>query len=474
VRPVQLMPPQGIHQEETLEDSLRNRPSAIRSVKSYLFVVLEGDRPLAGGARFSLEGIDEVLIARGQDRGASRETSNGVRRLTIRLPSASLSALHARLRRTLRGWLIEDAHSKNGSFLNGQRVEQAVLEPDDLLDVGHVFLTIGAFAERDDAPSRDLDGAHPPDQAALATLVPPLEAELAELARLARSSLTILLWGETGTGKEVLARAIHAMSGRSGPFVAINCGTLTDGLAESQLFGHVRGAFSGAVGNAVGFIRAAQGGTLLLDEVGDLGGPAQGALLRVLQEREIVPVGKARAESVDVRFVATSPRPLDPAIGGEAFRSDLFSRLSGFVYAMTPLRRRRQDLGVLLAALLRKARVLEADRPRISPQMALALLRHDWPLNIRELEQALLRAWTLADGGMMDITAPLLPAALEAQRASELILSQAEHEARGEVLEALTATHGNVSEAARMLGKGRVQLHRLIRRLRIDARAFRA
>jgi DNA-binding NtrC family response regulator len=264
------------------------------------------------------------------------------------------------------------------------------------------------------------------------------------------------------------------MSGRSGPFGAINCGTLTDGLAESQLFGHVRGAFSGAVGNAVGFIRAAQGGTLLLDEVGDLGGPAQGALLRVLQEREIVPVGKARAESVDVRFVATSPRPLDPASSGGAFRADLFSRLSGFVYAMTPLRRRRQDLGVLLAALLRKARVLEADRPRISPQMALALLRHDWPLNIRELEQALLRAWTLADGGLMDITAPLSPVALEEQRASDLILSHAEHEARGQVLEALTATRGNISEAARMLGKGRVQLHRLIRRLRIDARAFRA
>ena len=212
---------------------------------------------------------------------------------------------------TPRGWLLEDAHSRNGSYLNGQRVEQAVLEPDDVLDVGHVFLTIGAFAERDDVPSRDLDRAYRPDQTALATLVPPLEAELAELARLARSSLTILLWGETGTGKEVLARAIHALSGRSGPFVAVNCGTLTDGLAESQLFGHVRGAFSGAVGDSVGFIRAAQGGTLLLDEVGDLGGPAQGALLRVLQEREVVPVGKARAESVDVRFVATSPRPLE-------------------------------------------------------------------------------------------------------------------------------------------------------------------
>src|SRR4029079_7585259 len=152
---------------------------------------------------------------------------------------------------------------------------------------------------------------------------------------------------------------------------------------------------------SVGFVRAADRGTLLLDEVQDLGPTAQGALLRVVQEREVVPVGRAAAQKIDVRFLATSPRSLDPVIAGERFRSDLFARLTGYAHTMTPLRERREDFGLLVAALLAKAGVSEAHRPRIAPDLALGLLTHRWPLNVRELEQLLVRTWLLADDGLM-------------------------------------------------------------------------
>jgi transcriptional regulator of acetoin/glycerol metabolism len=449
-----------------------------------MFIVLDAGRPLAGGARFALddgrafaagagEPVDEIAIGRGEQREAALSNDDGVKRLTVRLPSPLLSRVHVRLRRAAHGWLFEDAHSRNGTFLNGQRAATGLVGADDVLEVGHTFLMIRAFPQRpgEVVPAltgADLDGR----PVALQTLVPVLASQLRDLERVARSTVPVLLTGETGTGKEVLARAIHELSGRKGSFVAVNCGTLTEGLAESQLFGHVRGAFSGAVADAVGFVRAAAAGTLLLDEVGDLGRTAQAALLRVLQEREVVPVGRARPQTVDLRFVATTPRPLDGAVGRDEFRSDLFARLSGFVHRMTPLRERREDLGLLVAALLRKAGVRESDGARITPEMALALLRHDWPLNVRELEQLLVRSWLLNDDGTMNATvASRAPKKAKGSRPEQE--QEQEQALRERLVETLRAAKGNVSAAARAAGEGRVQMHRLMRRLRIDPRAFR-
>ena len=458
--------------KETLEDSLRGKQAAAAAAKPYLFVVMEGARPLAGGARFALDGVEEIVIGRGDARAATIEETGGTRRLMLQLPSPSMSRVHSRLRRIPEGWLLEDAQSRNGSYLNGQRINKGLLGADDVLEVGHVLLKVRSFSHRQDETWPDVDGdqlaARP---AAFRTLVPTVAAQLEDLGRACRSTIAILLSGETGTGKEVLARAIHEQSGRAGPFVAVNCSTLTDGLAESQLFGHVKGAFSGAIANAVGFVRAADKGTLLLDEVGDLGNTAQGALLRVLQEQEVVPVGRAIPHKVDVRFVATTPRALESAIVREQFRSDLFARLSGFVHPMTPLRERLEDLGLLVAALLRKAGISESDRPRIGPEMALDLLHHNWPLNIRELEQVLVRTWLLADNGLMKSASisALEPSPVRVAKS----MSAEDQEMRKQVTEALTAAKGNVSEAARALGKGRVQIHRLMRRLDIDPKLFR-
>src|SRR5262249_27731601 len=167
-----------------------------------------------------------------------------------------------------------------------------------------------------------------------------------------RTPLSVLLFGETGTGKEVLAGAIHRTSARTGAFVAANCGALPAALVESQLFGHVRGAFTGAVRDGPGFVRAADRGTLFLDEIGDLAPPAQAALLRVLEEYEVVPVGTTRAVHVDVRVIAATHRPLDQMAERGEFRQDLYARLAGFVQRIPPLRERREDLGLLVGGVL--------------------------------------------------------------------------------------------------------------------------
>jgi DNA-binding NtrC family response regulator len=459
-----------------MEDSLRDRRAAVGAPRTHLFVVLEGGRPLAGGARFSLTGVDEVHIGRGEERTAERDGT--ARRLTLQIPSPSLSRLHARLRRAPMGWYLEDAGSRNGCYMNGQRVERGLVGAHDIVELGHAFLTVRDFELRPDQPARDLDSADMErEPAGCRTLLPDVASPLEELRRVAPSGIGVLLVGETGTGKEVLARAIHELSGRPGPFVAVNCNTLTEGLVESQLFGHVKGAFSGAISDAPGFVRAADRGTLLLDEVGDLGPAAQGALLRVLQEREVVPVGRAHAHKVDVRFLGTSPRPLETGAGRDRFRSDLFARLSGFVYTMTPLRNRREDLGLLVATLLRKAGVRDTDRPRIAPDLGLGLLRHDWRLNVRELEQLLMRTWLLADDGLMNGPPRFVkagdPDASGAAARSGRDLSPDDQALQQRLTEALTTARGNVTEAARVMGTGRVQFHRLMKRLGVDARKFR-
>jgi DNA-binding NtrC family response regulator len=446
----------------------------------YLFVVLEGGRPLAGGARYALDGVTEVQVVRGDRRAAVIDRVDGGGRLVLELPSPVLSRVHAHLRRSPAGWALVDAGSRNGTYVNAQRVTEADLQPGDLVELGHVFLTIGRFEERVDEPARDLDTADlAGEPAGFRTLSPAVAARLEELRRAAQSGVNVLLVGESGTGKEVLARGIHELSGRSGLLVAVNCNTLKEGLTESQLFGHVRGAFSGAVADAIGFVRAADRGTLLLDEVADLGPTAQGALLRVLQEREVVPVGRAVPHKVDVRFIATSPRPLDATAEGPQFRSDLFARLTGFVHQMTPLRDRREDFGLLAAALLVKTGVTTSHQPRIAPDLAYRLLTHGWPLNVRELEQLLTRTWLLAEGGVMTgeprfVVGPAAAAvAAPAAPAPARDLSPDEEALRQSLIDALEAAGGNVTEAAKALGRGRVQLHRQMRRLGLDARQFR-
>ncbi|MFT3772400.1 MAG: sigma 54-interacting transcriptional regulator [Minicystis sp.] len=439
----------------------------------HLFLVLEAHRPLAPPVRLALADVDEVVVGRGAARAVGLAVERGVRRLHVQVEDRRLSSSHARIARVLRRWALEDTGSKNGSFVNGAREAHAELADGDVIELGQtLFVFRDTVAGEPSAPAiLDASTLRPP-ASGLATLLPSLARDVDRIASLAPSTIPIVLQGETGTGKEVMARAIHAMSRRTGDFVAVNCGALPRDLVEAELFGHRKGAFSGAAEERPGLVRSADRGTLLLDEIGDLPAPAQAALLRVLQEREVRPIGGTRAIPVDLRVIAATHRPLDRMVSAGEFRADLFARLAGHVIELCPLRSRREDLGILLGAILPHVAPGGAAGVTLHPSAARALLCHDWPGNVRELEQCLRTASVLARGGRIEVE-HLPPAVRRADERAATSRAAAE-EARREQLAALLREHeGNVSAVARAMGKARIQVQRWMKRYGIDPESFR-
>jgi transcriptional regulator with PAS, ATPase and Fis domain len=441
---------------------------------AYLVVGLECDRPAAGSARYSLDRVAGVTIGRGEERGVTRHEGPGGVTLDVRIPAAAMSSAHARLVQAGGGWIVEDLWSRNGTFLNGSRIVQAAVAPGDVITLGRtLFLLTPPHVTVARSPG-DIDTIERPEHAGHVTLDPELEGLLGEVAQLARSEIPILVRGETGTGKEVLARSVHEMSGRGGPFVAVNCGGIPATLVESHFFGHLKGAFSGALANEPGVFRTADGGTLFLDEVGDLPPAAQAALLRALQEREVVPVGGTRPIKVDLRVLAATHKPLEEMAAQGEFRGDLLARLAGFTAVLPPLRERRLDLGVIVAALLRKLAPAKAAEVRMTPAAAEAFFRYAWPHNTRELEQCLSRAVILAGSEPIDLAH--LPGALsrpEAARATTSGLPPRDEKIRRELLEQLARHRGNLANVGKAMGKARMQVHRWCRRFGIDPNAYR-
>jgi Nif-specific regulatory protein len=291
---------------------------------------------------------------------------------------------------------------------------------------------------------------------------------------------TVLLLGESGTGKEVLARAIHGWSQRSeGPFVAVNCLALTPELLESELFGHERGAFTGAISQKKGKFELADGGTLFLDEIGDLAPKLQAKLLRVLQEREFQRVGGTRDLRTDVRVVAATNRDLRRAIEEGSFREDLYYRLNVVSIALPPLRERHEDLDALIDALLvRIGRELGLPRMRLSEEARAALRSHDWPGNVRELANALERAMVLAEGDRVELLdlPPEVQQGAGRSRASVaadgplpsdgLSLSEAVDAFKMQrIRAAMEQAGGNQTRAAELLGMRQSNLSRLMKSL---------
>jgi len=229
---------------------------------------------------------------------------------------------------------------------------------------------------------------------------PVLKEAMLALQRAATTDATVLLLGESGTGKELMSRALHQLSGRAkGPFVAINCAAIPENLLENELFGHEKGAFTGAGGRKVGKVELADKGTLFLDEIGDLPPPLQGKILRLVQERQFERVGGLQTLSVDVRLVAATNRDLRRLVDEKAFREDLYFRLSVFPVEIPPLRRRRRDVLVLAEAFLQRfAREMGRRGLSLSEEARAALLAHAWPGNVRELQNSLERAAILCEG----------------------------------------------------------------------------
>ena len=293
---------------------------------------------------------------------------------------------------------------------------------------------------------------------------------------LADNDATVLICGETGTGKEVVARALHRHGRRqSQPFVAVNCAAIPSELLESELFGHVRGAFTGAVADRTGFFREANRGTLFLDEVGDMALPMQAKLLRVLQERVVVPVG-GRPVAVDVRIVAASHRDLPEAVRAGLFREDLFYRLGVVPIVLAPLRERLADIVPLAEHFLALAK---PDAPlSLKPGAAAMLLAYGWPGNVRELQNAMQRVTALVRGPAIDgsdlafLDAPTAPDAMQDWLDTDLETATARLEV-AMITRALAASGGNRAEAARRLGIHRQMLHTKMRRLGLDTSTIR-
>ena len=299
--------------------------------------------------------------------------------------------------------------------------------------------------------------------------------EVLELVqRVAPTTSTVLIQGETGTGKELVARAIHRNSPRaSRPFVAINCAALTESLLESELFGHEKGAFTGAIAQKKGKIEIAAGGTLFLDEISELAPGMQAKLLRVLQERELEPVGGTRTIKVDVRVVAATNRNLQEAVQEGRFRGDLFFRLNVVSITTPPLRERREDICTLAESFLAKVSGrYKVPVKALSSQAQALLMEYQWPGNVRELENTIERAVVL--GGASEIVPEDLPRCIREATANE-------HEAKYQcamteskkqlVVQAMERAHGHYIDAAKILGLHPNSLLRLIRKLGLKSSA---
>jgi DNA-binding NtrC family response regulator len=286
------------------------------------------------------------------------------------------SELHAEVvvKRTMRTQkaelVLRDLDSSNGTFVNGQRVKEAHLQDGDVVRMGSSFVLVR------EQPARVLDSGNE----LLLGSAPCIRRLRWQLAGAARRSDTVLLLGESGSGKDVAAQSLHRQSGRIGPFLAMNCAAIPSELAESQLFGHEKGAFSGAQRTHSGFFRAASGGTLFLDEIADMPLHLQPKLLRALEDGRVTPLGSTTSYGCDVRVVAATNGNLPAAVAAQRFRGELYARLQGIVIHVPPLRQRREDILPLLFAEL-------STTTRVRARLVEALLTYHFPYNVRELKQ---------------------------------------------------------------------------------------
>lgn len=438
------MPPRS--SGETTEHAL----SASHAAQPALPLVLAWLFPQTDGPVLPLSELaGEAFIGRDDDCAAS-------------LAGQDVSRRHAVVRAQGPHRVLTDLDSRNGTWVNGRRVRSVLLEQGDVVRVGGWVGVVSRCAGPFGALAPGLFGGET------------LRRALGAAEPAARSDLPMVLEGETGTGKEAVAKAIHAWSGRSGPLVAVNCAALPEALAEGELFGYRRGAFTGAEQASPGHFRAAQHGTLLLDEVCELPLSLQAKLLRVLEEREVQPLGEPRPIKLDVRVLSAAQRSLADAVARGEFRADLYARLDGVTLKLPPLRERKAEVPYLFARLLVGA--AGARPPAVDARVLERLCLYDWPFNVRELALVVKRLLVLhgsepklkpqhlperlrsTEGGLPELE----PAEAPPPAAPAKVAASAEPADLPRLLAALRESGGNVARAAQALGISRQRAYRLM------------
>jgi DNA-binding NtrC family response regulator len=302
-------------------------------------------------------------------------------------------------------------------------------------------------------------------------LSPKMQRIYRTIEKVSTHDYPVLVLGESGTGKELVARSLHLLGPRKdGPFVPVDCSSLVPTLIESELFGYVRGAFTGALQSKQGLLEAANGGTVFLDEIGDMPTDLQARLLRALQEREVKPVGSTERRRINVRIVAATNRDLEAAIQAGTFRQDLYFRLNVVQIKLPPLRDRKSDIPMLVAAFLEKYSPSDEAVRCISSDTMRRLMAHDWPGNVRELENAIERAVAMSSGPVIhvaDLPSNLQISASERVPGRDEFLPLEELERRA-ILRTLRETSGDKVAAARMLGIGKTTLYRKLKQYRLE------
>ncbi len=385
--------------------------------------------------------------------------------LELTLADPHVSRIHAQVDIGPEGVTLRDLDSRNGTLLSGVPIKEAQL-------IHGAVISLGKSRIRFEEDDRDDDDATrvEPRRSRFGDAIgaaPSMQDVFALLAKLAPTEVSTTLIGETGTGKDVLARAIHQNSPRkAGPFIVFDCGAVAENLIESELFGHERGAFTGAVAERQGAFELANGGTLFVDEVGELPLNLQPRLLRVLEQREVQRVGGAGRHSVDVRVIAATNRDLASEVAEGRFRQDLFFRLSGAVVPVPPLRDRTSDIPALVQSMLTEM----GNALQVAPVTLAALASYDWPGNVRELKNVISSAAAFADGPMLEPRHlmffkpkrrhPTLEGLPLAGRTLEMI-------ERAAIKQTLEQESGNKTRAARSLGIAPSTLYEKIKKYKL-------
>jgi DNA-binding NtrC family response regulator len=390
----------------------------------------------------------------------------------ITLEDPAVSRFHCRLVPDRDGWRVEDSGSLNGTHLQGLSIHSAVLPPEATLALGNSVIRI-QWAKRSEKTLVPMM----PSFGALTGTGRAMRKLFALLEKVAASEINCFIHGESGTGKELVATEIVQRGVRADkPFVVVDCGAISPNLVESELFGHVRGSFTGADRDRIGAFEAADGGTVFLDEIGELPLEVQPKLLRALEQREIRRVGETRARKVNVRVISATNRDLEREVNKGSFRGDLYFRIAVITVRVPPLRERTEDIDHLIRAFLGQLDA-STSQPLFGPEVLAELAKHEWPGNVRELRNYVERSIVLQTarlsfapaapgmsslgtgatpmpGGVVDVNVPY-------KVAKEALIDGFE---RAYVRAVIAACNGNMTKAARMAGIDRMYLHRLVQK----------